>query len=202
MFPLPVGWRRERSSSQPSPPSTAGQFIPQLTQTLLSFRVSAFPGRKPPGKGREQRGCKNPMMGAPPRQGELQSLLQRSRSSHHSTRRISALQIISLQLQDQGIYAPLQVLKKICQQPLTLIQLPPGSGSSSSGTASSKHFQRMQSTFQTKSREFAALPAPAAAAGSKKEQAAGSANTHNPCRLQPYKVQELLRPLKHQEKKN
>lgn len=143
-------------------------------------------------------------MGAPSRQGEQQSPLQLPRSSHHSTRRICGVPLILLQLQDQGIYAPLQVLEKICQQPLTLIRLPLGSGSSSSGTAPSKHFQGMQSTFQMKSRESATLAAPAAA-GSKKEQAAGSAraaNTSNPWRLQPYKLRELLQPLKHQKKKN
>lgn len=54
MFPFPVGWGREGSSSQHSPPSAAQQFIYHLTLTLLSLQVSVFPSRKPPRKGREE----------------------------------------------------------------------------------------------------------------------------------------------------
>lgn len=210
VVPIPCGMEKGRELI-PMLPSISCPTISLSAHTGSSLLAGQpnriFQAEKPQGREEsraEQREHPHtPMMGAPSRQGEQQSPLQLPRSSHHSTRRICGVPVILLQLQDQGIYAPLQVLEKICQQPLTLIRLPPGSGSSSSGTAPSKHFQGMQSTFQMKSRESAALPAPAAA-GSKKEQAAGSAraaNTSNPWRLQPYKLHELLQPLKHQKKK-
>lgn len=154
--PLPVGWRQKGAHPNTPPHQLPNNLLISSHRHFSPSSFLLFQAEIPQGKDESRGDTHTPMLGAPPGQGEQQSPLQLPKSCHHSSRSISGLPDISFQLQHQGIYTPLQALKKICQQPLTL---PQGSGSSSSGTASSKHSQGMQSTFQTKSGEFAALPA-------------------------------------------